>query len=90
MLYSIIIGGIAGWLAGRIMKGGGFGIFKNILLGIIGGFVGGWLFNKFGLPFFNNLFNNGIIGDLIEGVFGAVVILFVADLIKKKQPTSEK
>jgi uncharacterized membrane protein YeaQ/YmgE (transglycosylase-associated protein family) len=90
MLYSIIIGGIAGWLAGRIMKGGGFGIFKNILLGIIGGFVGGWLFNKFGLPFFNNLFNNGIIGDLIEGVIGAVVILFVADLIKKKQPTSEK
>jgi len=90
MLYSIIIGGIAGWLAGRIMKGGGFGIFKNIILGIIGGFVGGWLFNKFGLPFFNNLFNNGIIGDLIEGVIGAVLILFVADLIKKKQPTSEK
>ena len=90
MLYSIIIGGIAGWLAGRIMKGGGFGIFKNILLGIIGGFVGGWLFNKFGLPFFNNLFNNGIIGDLIEGVIGAVAILFVADLIKKKQPRSEK
>ena len=49
MLYSIIIGGIAGWIAGNLMKGGGYGIFKNILLGIVGGFVGGWLFNQLGI-----------------------------------------
>ena len=44
MLYTILIGALAGWLAGKIMKGGGFGALKNILLGIVGGFVGGWLF----------------------------------------------
>ena len=85
MLYSIIIGGIAGWLAGKIMKGGGFGIFKNIILGIIGGFVGGWLFNILGISTFS-----GKLGDLLEGVIGAVAILFIADLINKKQPTSKK
>jgi uncharacterized membrane protein YeaQ/YmgE (transglycosylase-associated protein family) len=79
MLYSIIIGGIAGWLAGKLMKGGGFGVFKNIILGIFGGFVGGWLFNKLSIP----TFFDGIVGDLFEGVIGAVVILFIAGLIKK-------
>jgi uncharacterized membrane protein YeaQ/YmgE (transglycosylase-associated protein family) len=44
MLGSIIIGGIAGWIAGKIMKGGGFGILINILLGIVGGVVGRWIF----------------------------------------------
>mgnify|MGYP003624434274 CR=1 FL=1 len=80
MLYSIIIGGIAGWLAGKLMKGGGYGIFKNIVLGIIGGFVGGWLFNELSIP----TFFDGIVGDLFEGVIGAVVILFIAGLLKKK------
>ena len=79
MLYSIIIGGIAGWLAGKIMKGGGFGILINILLGIVGGFVGGWLFNTLKISFFD-----GLVGDLLEGVIGAVVILFIAGVIKKK------
>ena len=78
MLYSIIIGGIAGWLAGKIMKGGGFGILKNVLLGIIGGFVGGWLFGLLGISLLD-----GWPGDLLEGVIGAVVILFVAGIIKK-------
>ncbi|REE83598.1 putative membrane protein YeaQ/YmgE (transglycosylase-associated protein family) [Lutibacter oceani] len=80
MLYSIIIGGIAGWLAGKLMKGGGFGLVKNIILGIIGGFVGGWLFNILGIYTFH-----GELGDLLEGVIGAVAILFVADLIKKNK-----
>ena len=79
MLYSIIIGGAAGWLAGKLMKGGGFGILINVLLGIGGGFVGGWLFNQFGISIME-----GLVGDLIEGVIGAVVILFIAGLIKKK------
>ncbi len=79
MLYSIIIGGLAGWLAGKLMKGGGFGILINILLGIAGGFVGGWLFNKLGVSIVD-----GLVGDLIERVIGAVVILFIGDLIKKK------
>ena len=79
MIYSIVIGGLAGWLAGKLMKGGGFGILINILLGIAGGFVGGWLFGNLGISFID-----GFPGDLLEGVIGAVVILFVAGLIKKK------
>ena len=79
MIYSIVIGGLAGWLAGKLMKGGGFGILINILLGIAGGFVGGWLFGKLGISFID-----GLPGDLLEGVIGAVVILFIGGLIKKK------
>jgi uncharacterized membrane protein YeaQ/YmgE (transglycosylase-associated protein family) len=79
MIYSIIIGGIAGWLAGTIMKGGGYGIFKNILLGIIGGLVGSWIFDFLGI-----IILNGTFGDLLEGVIGAVVILAIAGAINKK------
>lgn len=79
MLYSIIIGGIAGWIAGKLMKGGGFGIIINILLGIVGGVVGRWLFDLVGISLLDNW-----PGDLLEGVIGAIVILFVAGAIKKK------
>ena len=53
MIYRILIGALAGWLAGKIMKGGGFGAFKNILLGIFGGFVGGRIFDEFGINLFD-------------------------------------
>lgn len=78
MLYSIIIGAIAGLIAGKIMKGGGFGILLNILLGIVGGAVGGWLFGVLGVSI-----GEGWVGDLITGSIGAIVILFVAGLFKK-------
>ena len=77
-LYFIIIGAIAGWLAGKIMKGGGFGLILNIVLGIIGGSVGGWIFGILGLST-----EGGIIGSLITSVAGAVMILFIAGLFKK-------
>ena len=77
-IYFIIIGGTAGWLAGRIMKGGGFGLVMNIVLGIIGSVVGGWVFNFFGLST-----DGGIIGSLVTALAGAVIILYVARLIKK-------
>jgi len=77
-IYFIIIGAIAGWLAGKIMKGGGFGLVMNMVLGIIGGVVGGWLFGLFGLST-----DGGLIGSLVTSVAGAVVILFVGRLIKK-------
>ena len=77
-LYFIIIGGIAGWLAGRIMQGGGFGVLINIVLGVIGGVVGGWVFGLLGLSS-----GDGLIGSLITALVGAVLILYVARLIKK-------
>jgi len=77
-IYFIIIGGIAGWLAGKIMKGGGFGLIMNIVLGIIGSMVGGWVFNFLGLST-----DGGTIGSLVTALVGAVLILYVARLIKK-------
>lgn len=76
--YFIIIGAIAGWLAGKIMKGGGFGLLMNMVLGIIGGVVGGWVFGLFGLST-----DGGLLGSLITSVAGAVIILYVGRLIKK-------
>lgn len=78
VLYFIIIGAIAGWLAGKIMEGGGFGLVLNLVLGIIGGVVGGWVFGILGLST-----EGGILGSLITSVVGAVLVLYVARLIKK-------
>jgi uncharacterized membrane protein YeaQ/YmgE (transglycosylase-associated protein family) len=78
ILYSIIIGAVAGWLAGKLMKGGGFGILVNIILGIVGGVVGNWLFNTLGVSLMG-----GWPGDLLTGVIGAAVVLFIAGLFKK-------
>jgi len=77
-IYFIIIGAIAGWLAGKIMKGGGFGLLMNMVLGIIGGVVGGWVFGLFGLST-----DGDLKGSLITSVAGAVIILYVGRLIKK-------
>ena len=77
-IYFIIIGAIAGWLAGKIMKGGGFGLLMNMVLGIIGGVVGGWVFGILGLSA-----DGGLIGSLVTSVAGAVLILYVGRLIKK-------
>lgn len=78
LLYSLLIGAVAGWLAGQLMKGGGFGLLINIILGIIGGFVAGWLFGKLEINFID-----GIIGDILKGAIGASIILFISNLLKK-------
>jgi len=78
LLYFILIGAVAGWLAGQIMKGGGFGLLVNIILGIIGGAVGGWLFGQLGISA-----GGGLGGSLITATVGAVAVLFVAGLFKK-------
>lgn len=78
LLYSLIIGALAGWLAGKFMKGGGFGVLINIVLGIIGGVVAGWLFSTLNINFID-----GIVGDILKGAIGASLVLFVAGLFKK-------
>ena len=68
MLYSIIVGLIAGWLAGQVMKGGGYGLVVDIILGLLGGIIGGWVFGALGIwP------GGGIIGSVIVSFIGAVV-----------------
>jgi uncharacterized membrane protein YeaQ/YmgE (transglycosylase-associated protein family) len=78
-IWIILIGIAAGFLAGKIMKGGGFGWIINLLLGLAGAFVGGWFLGVLGL----NL-GEGIIGSLIAATIGAVLLIFVAGLFKKK------
>jgi uncharacterized membrane protein YeaQ/YmgE (transglycosylase-associated protein family) len=80
MIYAIIIGAIAGWLAGKVMKGGGFGFLKNMILGIIGGLVGSWVFDVIGITIID-----GILGDIAEGFIGAVIILAIAGAINKNK-----
>jgi uncharacterized membrane protein YeaQ/YmgE (transglycosylase-associated protein family) len=79
LLYSLLVGAIAGWLAGKLMKGGGFGLLFNIILGIAGGLVAGWLFEKLGINFMD-----GIIGDVLKGAIGASIVLFVANFLKNR------
>lgn len=78
LLYALLIGAAAGWLAGKLMKGGGFGAIVNIILGIIGGIVGNWIFDKAGIAV-----GTGVISDLITGVIGAIVVLIIASFFKK-------
>lgn len=73
----IVIGGIAGWLAGKLMKGGGFGIVVNVLLGIVGSVVGGWLFGLAGIT------AGGIVGSLASATVGAIVLLAIVGLFKR-------
>jgi uncharacterized membrane protein YeaQ/YmgE (transglycosylase-associated protein family) len=77
-IYFLIIGALAGWGAGKIMQGGGFGLLINIVLGIIGGVVGGWVFSLLGLSS-----GDGLLGSLVTALVGAVLILYIARLIKK-------
>lgn len=77
-IWYIVVGLIAGWLAGVVMKGGGYGILGNIILGIIGAIVGGWLFGMLGVSA-----GGGMIGGIIVAFIGAVILIFLARLIKR-------
>ncbi len=77
-LWFILIGLAAGWLAGQLMKGGGFGVVGDIVVGVIGALLGGFLFRTLGMSA-----GGGLLGSLIVAVIGAVVLLFLLRLIKK-------
>lgn len=77
ILY-LLLGALAGFIAGKIMRGGGFGLLVNIIIGIVGGFIGGWLMSLAGIS------KGGLIWELLVAVLGAVVLLFVISLFKKK------
>ena len=77
IILYLVIGAVAGWLAGLIMKGRGFGVLGNIIVGIIGGFLGGLLFGLLGIT------STGLIGSLISSLAGAVLLLFIVGQIKK-------
>jgi len=77
LLIFLLVGIVAGWLAGKIMRGAGFGLFGDMVVGVLGAFVGGWLFSRLGVVTW------GIPGLLITALIGAMVLLFLLRLIKR-------
>ena len=78
LIIFLLIGAVAGWLAGQIVRGYGFGLIGNIVVGIVGAFIAGWLFPRLGvgLPF-------GTIGQILSAAIGAVILLVVIGLFRK-------
>ncbi len=77
LIFFLLIGLLAGWLAGLIMRGGGIGLLGNMVVGVIGAFLGGFLFDALRITV------GGFIGSLLTATVGAVVLLFIIGLIKK-------
>lgn len=78
ILIWILVGAIAGWLAGLVVRGFGFGLVGNIIIGIIGAFLGGWLFGVLGFSI-----GVGIINTIFTAFIGAVVLLLIVRVVKR-------
>ncbi len=77
MIWTIVVGIISGWLAGQIMKGDGYGLVWDLILGIAGAVVGGWLFGVLGLSS-----AGGTIGAIIVATIGAVFLIFLSRILR--------
>ncbi|MGC1679455.1 MAG: GlsB/YeaQ/YmgE family stress response membrane protein [Candidatus Binataceae bacterium] len=78
MIGAIIIGIIAGWLAGKLVRGKGYGIFGDLILGLVGGLIGGWIIRGI----FNVPGPSGVIGAIVVATIGAVILVWIAHLIR--------
>jgi uncharacterized membrane protein YeaQ/YmgE (transglycosylase-associated protein family) len=77
LLWWCIVGLIAGFLAGKVMKGGGFGVLMDIVVGIVGAVIGGWVFGMLGIS------AGGTIGSIIVAFIGACILLWLIRMIKR-------
>jgi len=78
IIIWLIVGAIAGWLAGQIVRGFGFGLLWNIVLGIVGAVIGGWLLTTLNFAPFP-----GFIGSIVNGTIGAVILLVIVGFIRR-------
>jgi uncharacterized membrane protein YeaQ/YmgE (transglycosylase-associated protein family) len=78
IIVILLVGAIAGWLAGMIVKGGGFGLLGDIIVGIIGAFIGGWL-----LPQLHVSLGGGMVGIIATATIGAVILVVILRLIRR-------
>ncbi len=76
LLLFLCIGIVAGFIAGKIMKGSGFGLVGDLVVGVVGAFLGGWIFGMLGIA------AGGIVGALVAAIVGALVLLYVIRLIR--------
>ena len=77
LIWWIVVGLVAGWLAGKVMKGGGYGVLMDIILGIAGAILGGWVFGIIGIH------AGGLIGSIVVAFIGAVILVWIIRQIKK-------
>ena len=78
MIASLLVGLVAGWLAGQVMKGGGYGVLMDIVLGLLGGIIGGWVFGALGIwP------AGGIVGSIVVSFVGAVILVGLTRMLKR-------
>ncbi len=78
LLVLLLVGAVAGWLAGQIMKGYGFGLIGNIVVGVVGAFIAGLIFPAIGVSI-----GSGILAAIIHATIGAIILLFLIGLIKR-------
>jgi uncharacterized membrane protein YeaQ/YmgE (transglycosylase-associated protein family) len=78
IIVWLIVGAVAGWLAGTLLKGGGFGLIGDIIVGIIGAFIGGWLAGVLGLHI-----ASGLVSSIITATVGAVILILIVRAIKR-------
>jgi uncharacterized membrane protein YeaQ/YmgE (transglycosylase-associated protein family) len=79
LIVFLIVGGIAGWLAGLIVRGFGFGLVGNIIVGIIGAFIAGWLLPRAGF-----VVGRGFVAAIINALIGAVILLLIIGLVRRR------
>jgi uncharacterized membrane protein YeaQ/YmgE (transglycosylase-associated protein family) len=78
LIIWLIVGAIAGWLAGMVVKGSGYGLIGDIIVGIVGGFIAGWLLPQLGI-----VIGAGFIAAIIDAFIGAVILLIALRLVKR-------
>jgi uncharacterized membrane protein YeaQ/YmgE (transglycosylase-associated protein family) len=77
LLWFLIIGLIAGFLAGKIMNGSGYGLIGDLVIGVVGALIGGWVFGLLGIATY------GLIGSLVTALIGALLLIFIIRMIKR-------
>jgi uncharacterized membrane protein YeaQ/YmgE (transglycosylase-associated protein family) len=80
LLIFLLVGVLAGWLGGIVVKGYGLGLVGDMIVGVIGSFIGGWLFD-----YFHIVHGSGFVGNLIGATVGAVLLLFVLRLVRRRR-----
>jgi uncharacterized membrane protein YeaQ/YmgE (transglycosylase-associated protein family) len=78
LIWFLLVGLIAGWLAGRVMRGGGYGVVGDMVVGVLGALLGGWLFGRLGIGA-----GGGLIGAIIVAFVGAVILILILRLIRR-------
>jgi len=78
LIVFLVVGGLAGWLAGIIVRGSGFGILGNIVVGIVGAFLAGWLLPRIGLFVYG-----GIVASFVDALIGAVILLAIVGVLRR-------